>query len=281
MSLYNSLISAVTKSAAIVLLCSSSGAFAADILMETWADPADNPDGGSIYDISQMDVRWSEGNQITVDIFTNFATIDEEEGSWRRRRSGWRWVDNPDYNENKNNENDYSDEKIIFGDLLIGVSGENYAFSLGDLFESASERFKNTAIDQSTQGGLYAISGTQSAGNYHGLNNSKGDVFGVTSGDKENEELSSWSVGNSGGMGMISFTFNVTGLQPFMDASSLSLSWAMSCFNDSIAHTFAIVRDDGGGNGGSNPVPEPQTLLLMLLGVVGIAARRKQQGFKA
>lgn len=69
--------------------------------------------------------------------------------------------------------------------------------------------------------------------------------------------------------GTISFSFDVTGTA-LMDANQIAFRWAMSCAND-IIEGLVSVRDPDN----QVKVPEPQTLLLMLLGMAGIAYRRK------
>ena len=73
------------------------------------------------------------------------------------------------------------------------------------------------------------------------------------------------------GDGKISFSFNVTGIQAFENATTLALSWAETCFNDDVHETFAVKR------GGNEPaiVPEPTTIVLMLLALVGMVYRQR------
>ncbi len=226
-------------------------------------DRADAGQGGSIYNINQMDVKWASDNTITVDVFTNFARNDGYENNLHK--SG------------KNNN------EIIFGDLLIGAnqgndSGYNYAFSLGDFMNRNTSRFDWKNLSDEKEGGLYAIDSTTSAGQFHdyrkrnGRMNHKGDVFGNTTGSEQNANSSFWSVSGNANTGKISFSFNVGGLDAFKNATSLSLSWAMSCYNDAVHSTFAVNR-------GNKPaiVPEPSTIVLMLLALVGITYRQRNK----
>ena len=254
------------KTMGLAALLITSNTFATDISMDgtilSVDDRADAGQGGSIYNIDQMDVSWSSDNTITVDVFTNFSKFN---------RRG--------YNNNNKHENGRTDQKIIYGDLLIGAndgrnSDFNYAFSLGDLFSGWNTRFSRIERLNQTNGGLYAINGTTTAGQYHGYSRDKGSVFGNTTGSELNSNSSFWSATH----GKLSFSFNVAGLSMFEDAKSLSLSWAMSCYNDAVHETFTVNR-------GSRPasVPEPATILLMILALAGIAYRQgnKRSSFSA
>jgi len=233
-------------------------------------DRADDGQGGWIYDIDKMDVKWSSDNTITVDVFTNFAYGDGKFNNY--------------YSSGQNHKN------IIFGDLLIGANrgsdtGFNYAFSLGDLNNSNSSRFDRSGLENETEGGLFAINSTESAGDYHGYNNDKGSVFGNTVGVEQNSGMSLWSAEtervkheNKYGdwrdysWGKVSFSFNVGGIDAFKNATSLSLSWAMSCYNDAVHSTFDIARKNKPAE-----VPEPTTIVLMLFALAGIAYRQKNK----
>ncbi|WP_158089078.1 PEP-CTERM sorting domain-containing protein [Cognaticolwellia mytili] len=240
-------------------------------------DRADSGQGGTsangyLYNINKMNVKWSSNNTITVDVFTNFARKNGFENNYHDALGG-----------NNNNNNN-----IIFGDLLIGAnkgsdSGYNYAFSLGDFMNSSATRFNWNNLSNETAGGLYAINSTESAGQYHGYKKNgrikhKGAVFGNTTGLEQNANSSFWSVSGGANTGKISFSFNVGGIDAFKNATSLSLSWAMSCFNDAVHDTFAVNR-------GNKPavVPEPSTIILMLLALVGITYRQrtKRDSFSA
>lgn len=205
----------------------------------------------STYNIDQMDVSWSSDNTITVDIFTNFANFSHNNGT-----------------ETHNNEHGYYGERIVYGDLLIGVdsgSSFNYAFSLGGM------RTSQDAFSGSDVGGLYLINGTTTSRDRHTNSNGRarydGDIFGNTIGNELGNNTS-WSVSH----GKISFSFNVAGLTIFENAQSLALSWAESCFNDDVHGEFDIARKNKPAD-----VPEPATLILMLLALAGVAYRQKNK----
>lgn len=225
-------------------------------------DRADTGQGGTanngyLYNINQMDVNWASDNTITVDVFTNFA-----------RKDGW---------ENNYHASGRHNKNIIFGDLLIGAnqgnnSGFNYAFSLGDFMNSNATRFDWTNLSNEKEGGLFAINGTTKAGDYHGYKRDKGSVFGNVTGLEQNSSSSFWSVSGGSNTGKISFSFNVGGIDAFKNATSLSLSWAMSCYNDAVHSTFDIARKNKPAE-----VPEPTTIVLMLFALAGIAYRQKNK----
>ncbi|MCI2282249.1 PEP-CTERM sorting domain-containing protein [Colwellia sp. MSW7] len=77
---------------------------------------------------------------------------------------------------------------------------------------------------------------------------------------------------------LLTMTFDISGTS-LMGADQIALRWAMSCAND-IIEVVANLKSNKPGN---TAVPEPSTMLLMLLAVVGLFASRKKQasGFKA
>ena len=286
------------KTLGLIILMSSGSAAASTlvpdtILAETKADPGNGTgstsSNGYAYNVDSMAVNWAGNDMITVDIMTNFAKGN-----------------NTKYNYG-NAESNGQKKRIIYGDLLIGAQDGvndatsadsfNYAFSLGDFISNSylqyqnyfqtseyysstynADRYYNGDQNAQKSGGLYEISGTETAGEFHNTSKS-GSVFGSTVGSELNANDSSWSVDSTSGK--ISFSFSVAGIDAFRDATALSLSWAMSCYNDAVHDSWELTRTTGGGGGGGVSVPEPQMVLLMLLGLAGIAARRKKQSFKA
>tara|TARA_B110000211_G_scaffold79221_2_gene92870 strand:+ start:11737 stop:12531 length:795 start_codon:yes stop_codon:yes gene_type:complete len=241
------------------MLLATTHAHATDIALDGTTvsvnDLADDGEGGWVYDIDQMDVSWGADDTINVDVFTSFSTI----------RSNYRNSNNTYYSGNPA-------KTIIYGDLLIGAnngtdSGFNYAFSLGDLYNGWNTRFSRINRVNQQNGGLYAIDSTQSAGSYHSYSSDRGAVFGNTIGNELNSNDSRWSATS----GKLSFSFNVSGLDAFRDATSLSLSWAMSCYNDAVHETFSVNR----GTNEPAIVPEPTTIVLMLLALVGMVYRQR------
>jgi len=231
--------------------------------------------GGTNYEIQNMEVTWSDSDQITVDIFTNFGHF--------------------------NNDHNYGpkDNNIIFGDLFIGVDGDqgksDFVFSLGDLIENNSPLadfyegnyqsnyaryydFNTGSREDQWQsvGGLYQRDNSQdvTVQDYHGKNKN-GVVFSRATGQELTNANTQWKIdnrsySNHGEFDILTFTFNVSGVSAFQSASQLSLAWAMSCFNDEIKSTLNVSRAPG------QAVSEPSAVALFGLALAGLAYRRKQ-----
>lgn len=77
---------------------------------------------------------------------------------------------------------------------------------------------------------------------------------------------------------LLTMTFDISGTS-LMDAAQLALRWQMTCANDIIEVVTNFVVKPGK----PQPVPEPSTMILMLLAGFGLFAARKKQGlgFKA
>lgn len=253
----------VIKSLTLIASLCVSTAYAADIPIynQSFNDGTHDAFGGSDYEIQKMDVNWASNGQITVDVFTNFGT--------------------------ENNEHKGGDRYITFGDLLIGTNaGANYAFSLGDLTTTVQDDdryynnkvagyeryydFKDNEKYTNTNGSLYQITDTIKSDEYHSSGVQHGDVFGNTS-TGTNVGSGSWSIDNSGTWDKLSFSFNVAGISAFQNASQLNISWAMSCYNDAVDGVVNILKKKPAA------VPEPSTILLMLLGLVFIINTRKNK----
>ena len=251
------------KALGFLVLLASSSVMATDITVggstvtvddrESAGDP--NAYGNDdVYNIDQMDVSWSSDNTITVDIFTNFANLSHDGGTETH---------------NNQNSHNYFGRNIMYGDLMIGVDSDsfNYAFNLSE------DRRIQTGFENSSTGGLFNIenSNTWTSRQWHSNNNGSAERNGIvsanTNGLTEINANSSWSVSN----GKISFSFNVANLDVFKNAQTLALSWAETCFNDDVHGTFDVKR------GGIASVPEPATVVLMLLALAGIAYRQKNK----
>ena len=248
------LIKNVFKILAVTALFSSANVFAADFLVDTTIDDANyDAVGGWKYEIDKMDVRWASDGLITVDIYTNFVDYNNE------------------YSTGRGNGN------IVLGDLLIGTDGANspfdYAFVLSDADRERTQYYSQDHWDNT--GTLTEIGSTVTAKEYH--NNSSSVQNGkVMAGNTIGAgQQSAWSVDrqntgpNRDNYDLISFSFNVNGIDAFQNASQLAFSWAMSCANDVVDGVVSVNRPTS--------VPEPATLLLMLLALAFMAKSRSKK----
>ena len=244
------LVKTIFKVFTVVILCSSANVFSADFLVNTTIqDDIGEAVGGWKYEIDKMHVEWADDGLITVDIYTNFVDYNNKYGTG----SG--------------------NGKIVLGDLLIGTSGEissyDYAFIL-----SSTDRQEDRYYDQNhwnNTGTFSQINSTITSKDYHNGSSSvqsdqvlAGDTVGAG-------QASAWTVDrqNTGqdrdNYDLISFSFNVNGIDAFQNASQLAFSWAMSCANDVVQGVVNVDRPS------TNSIPEPPSLLLMLLALVFLA----------
>jgi len=254
------------KFIAVAALFVSANVFSADFLVDTTINDAHNdaissPGNEWKYEVNKMDVK-SVGDLVTVDIYTNFV----------------------DYN----GQYSAGGKDIVLGDLLISTNGAdtpfNYAFAL-----SNGTRKEDDYADKSHwdgKGSLTEISSTKTAKQYHNNSSSvqEGEILaGKKIGKKTDGDVSIFRQ-NTGhyrnNFDVISFSFNVSGIDAFQNASQLAFSWAMSCANDIVE---GVVKVNHNGNRPPNNIPEPASLLLMLLALAFIAKRRskKSDGFSA
>jgi hypothetical protein len=251
---YMTLIKNVFKILAVTALFSSVNVFAGDFLVDTTIDDANGDAvGGWKYEIDKMDVQWASDGLVTVDIYTNFVDYNNE------------------YSTGRNNG------KIVLGDLLIGTDGANspfdYAFVLSDADRERRQYYSQDHWDNT--GTLTEIDSTITAKEFH--NNSNRVQNGqVMAGNTIGTGLqSAWSVDrqntgpNRDNYDLISFSFNVNGIDAFQNASQLAFSWAMSCANDVVDGVVSVNRPTS--------VPEPATLLLMLLALGFMANSRSKK----
>jgi len=206
------------------------------------------------YDVGNMKVVWNPNGTINVEVLTTFGDI------------------------NKDNSYGGNDRKILFGDLLIGTAGidgtYDYAFKLTEM---RGLRYRDTSGWQNFgpyQGDLYAISGTRTNAEYHDLNTGSGSTYnnGQVLGKKTGPSLNegSWKTTDlTNGWERLTFTFDVSGLDDFKTNTSLALSWAMTCANDVTHNVVQVAR-------AAAQVPEPATMLMLLLGLSFIIMRRKK-----
>lgn len=222
---------------------------ASDILVDTTiSDAIGDANGGSKYEIQKMDVQWVD-DTITVDVHTNFVEYNNR-GSY------------------------YGGKKLTFGDLLISTGDKGTAFDYAFILtEGRDKKFKYTNSFDST-GTLAAISSTVTSKEHH--SNSSSVANGqIRAGEIDTAEFSGrtgdWSANKYSGFDVISFSFNVNGIEAFQNASQLAFSWGMSCAND-IVSGLVDVTQPGGSN---NSIPEPSVIILMLTALGFLANRRR------
>ncbi|WP_281556754.1 PEP-CTERM sorting domain-containing protein [Thalassomonas sp. RHCl1] len=152
-----------------------------------------------------------------------------------------------DYKKNRNKHWTDRDETQGYGRLVSG-------FDQNDLTTS-SEKHNSARHDQTVS----LNSATRSGGNAYDNIHSGWSYWNTT------ENVYSM---NGISYNLISFEFDVAGTA-LATANQIAFRWAMSCANDIIEGLVSI--------NGDTPVdvPEPETLLLLLLGLGGILARRK------
>ncbi|MEW6991045.1 PEP-CTERM sorting domain-containing protein [Colwelliaceae bacterium 6441] len=253
------LIKNILKSLSAVALFTCTQTFAGDLVpLTTLTDEGSDHKGGYEFDIDNMEVRWTESDQISLSVNTNFLNFN-----------------------NQKDTGTYGTGNIVFGDLFLTTYDENgvmnqFAFVLSDLIRNKS--YLDPVLQNHTEynaGGLYRYQGGKTAKEYHGMYadvaDSSTNVVAtpvgsvLTSGD-----MHVFTQYSSDGFDQLTFDFNVDGISAFESATQLSLRWAMTCANDIADGTINIVRGPD-----NTTIPEPQTLLLMLLGLAGIAYRRK------
>ncbi|TYK66556.1 PEP-CTERM sorting domain-containing protein [Colwellia echini] len=244
------LIKRIFKILAVTTLLSSANVFAADFLVNTTIDDSGDYVNGaeSKYGIDRMNVS-SVGDLVTVDIYTNFV--------------------------NYNKSTSAGGKNIVFGDLLISTAGSSdydYAFVLS---EGRSNSYKNNSSwkekDWDNDGTLTKIDSTITSETYHNYSSAVGSGEVMSSGTDIKD--GSWSVTNygkrTGNTDLISFSFNVNGIDAFQNASQLAFSWGMSCANDIVSGVANVTR--------SVNVPEPAAWLLMLLALGFMVNRRNKK----
>jgi hypothetical protein len=280
--------------AAVTFSVLSINAFATDVsgekIMDNYIGAGHRSDvngGMSRYDIDKMLVS-RDGTTLSVDIFTSFyddignngiklgdlfmAADEDLNGT---ATSPW----NP--NGNQPNKGDrYTDSAT---DSNTGTDW-NYVYDL-----SGARKF-TSGTGQLKSG--FGSNQVVSSSDLHGT--SSRDNQAVMLADRSSDivhDSSSWSVDNRASYqlthtyrsrrsnsyqnynvdyGKVSFSFDVSGTA-LATANQIAFRWAMTCAND-IIEGVASFAPQGGG---STPVPEPETIVLMLLAMAGFTYRRK------
>jgi len=148
----------------------------------------------------------------------------------------------------------HSDVATICADMTSTLDGSSHDYS-----KSNTNGFGTSAID---------LAGKIVAENYVGA---------VTADEQEGLQLAVWSaIYNGGGSLNLSGNFKATGY------SSAGKAYAEQDFSDSLgthgSSTYFKTTSDCGGQSqlGYQPVPAPSSYLMLGLGVIGVAIRRKR-----
>ncbi|WP_286269312.1 PEP-CTERM sorting domain-containing protein [Thalassotalea hakodatensis] len=207
----------------------------------------------SIYDIQNMVVQRT-GTTLTVDVFTNFAGKNGYNGiefgdlfmstDLPVNMNGWKTSQESEtdryskYSNNTSTNWNYAYE-------LLESHRDNSTQGQGRLVSG----FDNTGVRTSTDSS-HRQNQAVSLRNYNNIHTSYGD--------------DNWHANNN----KITFSFDVAGTA-LETATQIAFRWSMTCANDIIEGLVSIADDQ------SVEIPEPQSLMLLLLGFAGLALRKR------
>lgn len=253
--------------------------------------------GASKYDIQSMTVSRT-GTWMTVDIFTNFVGHNDDNSIGFGDLFMAVDENNPNANPWKpagTNANGYNTDRFAGNDnngnhIATTNTDWNYAYTLQDWTSGSGGDWDDRDNLSSGKGRLVSGFGnsdlrhSNTSGNRHhqavGLKNSSYNSGNTQhaydnihyAGNSSNANGSHWNYGWnnwSAGNGKISFAFDVAGTY-LESANQIAFRWAMTCANDIIEGMVKVHTPKP-----PTQVPEPGTILLMLLGLAGISYRRK------
>jgi hypothetical protein len=258
----------------------SISSFATDVTGETIMDNyigaghSDDVNGKSYkYDIDKMVVS-RDGTTLNVDIFTAFyndinyiklgdlfmATSSDSSSPWSPFVNPW----------DPTGDQPYSNDRYAKYGNNTGTDW-NYVYDL-------KKRGGTSGTGQLKSG--FSQNDLKMSSQLHSGARNNQAVRLINRDNHTIHSTSAWSVddnysyaktagGTYNGYGKVSFSFDVSGTA-LATANQIAFRWAMTCANDIIegVASFAPTTD-------STAVPEPQTIMLMLLAMAGLIYRRK------
>ena len=150
-----------------------------------------------------------------------------------------------------------------------------YAFDLGSTYNNSA---RNSSFVNDETGRLREIDQNNYDSQVISTSSNRDWQAILVSNNAKKVGMGSWGTDYSSKL--LTMTFDITGTS-LMDAAQIALRWQMTCANDIIE----VVRNFSSSKppGGSTSVPEPSSIMLMLLAGLGFIAirRKKSAGFKA
>lgn len=239
------------------------------------------PTNNTNYNTHWMKVsRDLQASSLTVSINTNFVGYDS-----KYKLGDLFLMDGANYNLADSCSPGSSARGCSENSYTSGTNKWEYAFDLGLDLNDSTRNSTSNYNDETGQLRQIDTSGsvTDSGSAYHQSVNTASQLKGGRSWQIVDVKSSSPTAGvGTGGWStdvaskMLTMTFDISGTS-LMSTDQIALRWAMSCANDIIE----VVTNFSSNKPGV--IPEPSTLLLMLLAGLGLFSSRQKKGlgFKA